>query len=161
MASFVTLTRNIFTEVPRGQRRSEQRTWVREVEVPAVSLASYVLGDGVTPPANTGFEDGLLDRIFHYGQNDVQVRTAPSLSTGDLIVLDDANGRRVFAIEAVGFKRLNLDDLTGNERLMVRFATSNLHEAKEHQFDETAADFELVDGDKTRVRFLESVRKNG
>ena len=57
------------------------RATIREVDVPMseLTLAGHLGFDGKTY---------LLDRIFHFGQKEVQPRPCPSLSTGDIIELD-------------------------------------------------------------------------
>jgi hypothetical protein len=143
----VTLTKDIFSP-KRGERASEERTWVREVDLRHVPV-----------PTNT---EELLELVFEQGQNDFQPRTAPSLSAGDIIVLDDANGREPWQIDPIGFTKLHMHLFTPAERLMIRFATSNLPEAKAHQFEEAERAMHANGADPEAIeRFRKSAATRG
>lgn len=57
----------------------------------------------VTIPDNTSPEN-LLDTVFHYGQNDVQPLSFPSVSMGDII--ENPFDGRLYRVEMMGFKAL-------------------------------------------------------
>ncbi len=48
-------------------------------------------------------EDGLLNQVFYYGQNDFQPQQHPSVSMGD--VIETASGK-LYLIKAIGFKEI-------------------------------------------------------
>jgi len=57
-----------------------------------------------------GLDDfDLLDRIFHYGQNDFQPQKCPSVSVGDIIKLRDFN---YWIVLPTGFKQLTVDQFS-------------------------------------------------
>lgn len=114
-----------------GESRWDQRVWVREVWVDEREV------DWVDEATLTPKEDAqLLERIFFHGQNDFQQRVAPSLSVDDLVVLDDANGRRVYRVLPLGFERAERHTLTRGERLVLEYASLDLQGAKALQFEE-------------------------
>jgi len=119
MRRFITLTR-----APIGDyATASARTWIRPVALEPDAIPSRL--------------PQLLEAIFKYAQNDFQPRPAPSLSCGDFIVLDDNEVRReVFRVEVCGFEPVGLDALTQAERLVMRFATTDLTEALGHQYAE-------------------------
>lgn len=54
-----------------------------------------------------GVRIGLLNAIFHYGQNEVQNRMAPSVSVGDIIELktdDNEDNIEFWVVANVGFE---------------------------------------------------------
>lgn len=50
----------------------------------------------------TSCHEKLLELIFHYGQNDFQLRKQPSLSVGDIVHIEESRYR----CEPVGWKLL-------------------------------------------------------
>jgi len=67
----------------------------RRIDVPDKELAGNLKAD--------------LERIFHWGQNDVQPQECPSLSVGDVVHYGDKR----FIIAAVGFRELKPDEKGG------------------------------------------------
>lgn len=63
---------------------------VREVEVPEPATDMAI----------------LLDRIYRYGQNEVQNKPHCSVSMGDVIEIDDA----LYMVKMVGFKKLTAEE---------------------------------------------------
>lgn len=57
----------------------------------------------VTIPNSTSASD-FLDRVFHYGQNEVQPLPLPSVSVGD--VIENPHDGRLYRVEMTGFKPL-------------------------------------------------------
>lgn len=127
---FLTLTRDIFTERDDDGRPSDDRTWIRVVEVHADQCD---WSDNCFTPKN---DDDLLEVIWRFGQNDFQPRVAPSLSVDDLVILDDANGRRYYRVDACGFVRVERHELKKAERLIVEFAGADIRSAKALQYEE-------------------------
>ena len=129
---FTTLTKDIF-----AKERSDDRTWVRTVEISRLELRAnnvWMHEDGSTPRV----DDDMLELIFKLGQNDVAPRVAPSLSLGDLILLADAIAVRIYMVDKMGFKCVNRSELTRRERLAIDFATSAINAAVDHQIEEAA-----------------------
>ena len=54
-------------------------------------------------------DEEILERIFHWGQNDFQPRQLPSVSVGDVVRM---KGKR-FMVVAVGFKEIGKDEKGG------------------------------------------------
>ena len=73
---------------------------IRTVTVPREELESA--GDNL---------NAILGRVYYYGQNDFQPRNFPSVSCGDVIILDDVDGRHhFFLVVGIGFRRLELEE---------------------------------------------------
>jgi hypothetical protein len=56
---------------------------------------------------DSNYLEELLELVFHYGQNDFQPQQCPSVSVGDVAVLDD----RYFFCAAVGWQKMLLAQL--------------------------------------------------
>ncbi len=103
-------------------------TWVRTIDIPE---------DEAPAPHDDG---DLLDLAFRYGQNDFQPRMASSLSVGDLVILDDANGRRAYRCCSIGWgERVERHEMTREERAAMDWATAGpaaLEALIQHQNEE-------------------------
>lgn len=113
---FITLVKDIFS-APSKERPSELRTWVRPVEVAGAEFKANIPWDRIAE------RDTLLEKIFHNGQNDFQPRPAPSLSVGDIVVLDEWT---FYRMEFYGFKKLEEAELSRLEKLVIRLAWADL-----------------------------------
>ena len=51
-------------------------------------------------------EEGVLDKIFYYGQNDFQSRPFPSVSVGDVI----EKGNKYFMVRGAGFAEMTKEE---------------------------------------------------
>lgn len=160
MHRFTTLTKDIFS-TPKGEQPIEDRTWVREVTLQTWDGQIMDLHGGPMPvewadeqtatPRTQEAETKLLDAIYEIGQNDFQSRPAPSLSVGDLIILDDADGRRFFRIASIGFTPTKRHELTRAERLAVDFSTADLRAAKGYQYEEAERAMHANGVDEDRI----------
>lgn len=62
---------------------------------------------------DSNYLEELLELVFHYGQNDFQPQRCPSVSVGDVAVIDD----RHFLCAAVGWKQISAEKLEEYKKL--------------------------------------------
>ena len=75
---------------------------IREVTLP-FSAVQENLAKFITH-GDEGVRIGFLNAIYHYGQNDVQNRQAPSVSVGDIIELVLDEGIEFWVVANAGFE---------------------------------------------------------
>ena len=66
----------------------DYRSFVRNVDVPVEEVTSNVME--------------VLEKIFYYGQNDFQPKQSPSVSVGDVAVVND----KYYLCESFGWKEI-------------------------------------------------------
>lgn len=80
---------------------------IREVEIPGPvyeeKLANILTHD------TEGVRMGLLNSIFHYGQNETQNKPNPSVSVGDIIQLNFEGDIEFWVVASQGFKNYGRD----------------------------------------------------
>ena len=85
--------------------RDGEPVTIRAIDIPGEEIPSRV-GDWTVADI-----EAILERAFHWGQNDFQPRRAPSLSPGDVVEIGHpiAGDEDVtyWRVEGIGFKQVN------------------------------------------------------